>query len=84
MAGFPVLGPIEHSVLEITLDGGHSEMTIDEEPLAHSFLDVTLEVVTRIEFWCNGWDEWIEKLFFVRWMWNNKRTMCGWMPIVRN
>ena len=36
MARFPVLGPIEHSVLEITLDGGHSEMTIDEEPLAHS------------------------------------------------
>ena len=34
MAGFPVLGPIEHSVLEITLDGGHSEMTI---------LDVTLD-----------------------------------------
>ena len=43
MAGFPVLGPIEHSVLEITLDGGHSEMTIDEELLAHSVLDVTLE-----------------------------------------
>ena len=43
MAGFPVLGPIEHSVLEITLDGGHSEMTIDEEPLAHSVLDVTLD-----------------------------------------
>ena len=43
MAGFPVLGPIEHSVLEITLDGGHSKMTIDEEPLAHSVLDVTLD-----------------------------------------
>ena len=43
MAGFPVLGPIEHSVLEITLDGGHSEMTIDEEPLTHSVLDVTLD-----------------------------------------
>ena len=43
MAGFPVLGPIEHSVLIITLDGGHSEMTIDEEPLAHLVLDVTLE-----------------------------------------
>ena len=43
MAGFPVLGPIEHSVLEITSDGGHSEMTIDEEPLAHSVLDVTLD-----------------------------------------
>ena len=43
MAGFPVLGPIEHLVLEITLDGGHSEMTIDEEPLSHSLLDVTLD-----------------------------------------
>ena len=43
MAGFPVLGPIEHSVLEITPDGGHSEMTIDEEPLAHSVQDVTLD-----------------------------------------
>ena len=43
MAGFPVLGPIEHSVLEMTLDGGHSEMTIDEEPLAHSVLDVALD-----------------------------------------
>ena len=43
MAGFPVLGPIENSVLEITLDGGHSEMTIDEEPLAQSVLDVTLD-----------------------------------------
>ena len=43
MAGFPVLGPIEHSVLEITLDGEHSEMTIDEEPLVHSVLDVTLD-----------------------------------------
>ena len=32
MAGFPVL--------ELTLDGGHSEMTIYEEPLAHSVLDV--------------------------------------------
>ena len=36
MAEFPFLGPIEHSVLEITLDGGHSGMTIDEEPLAYS------------------------------------------------
>ena len=43
MAGFPVLGPIEHSVLEMTPDGGHSEMTIDEEPLAHSVLDVALD-----------------------------------------
>ena len=43
MAGFPVLGPIEHSVLEITLDGGHSEMKIDEEPLAHSVLAVALD-----------------------------------------
>ena len=43
MAGFPVLGPIEHSVLEKTLVGGHSEMTIDDEPLAHSVLDVALD-----------------------------------------
>ena len=43
MAGFLVLGLIQHSVLEMTLDGGHSEMTIDEEPLAHSFLDVALD-----------------------------------------
>ena len=43
MAGFPVLGPLEHSVLEVTLDGGHSEMTIDEEPLARSVLDVALD-----------------------------------------
>ena len=43
MAGFSVLGPIEHSVLEMTLDGGHSEMTIDEEPLAHLVLDVALD-----------------------------------------
>ena len=28
-----VLEPLEHSVLEMTLDGGHSEMTIEEEPL---------------------------------------------------
>ena len=43
MAGFPVLGSIEHLVLEITPDSGHSEMTIDEEPLVHSVLDVTLD-----------------------------------------
>ena len=36
-----VLGPLEHSVLKMTLDGGHSE--IDWEPLAHSVLDVTLD-----------------------------------------
>ena len=38
-AGFPVLGPLEHSVL----DGGHSDMTIDEEPLARLVLDVALD-----------------------------------------
>ena len=38
-----VLGPLEHSVLEMTLDGGHSDMTIDEEPLARSVLDVALD-----------------------------------------
>ena len=43
MAGFPVLGPLEHSVLMMTLDGGHSEMTIDGEPLAHSVPDVVLD-----------------------------------------
>ena len=43
MAGFPVLGPIEHSVRKMTPDGGHSEMTIDEEPLVHSVLDVALD-----------------------------------------
>ena len=43
MAGFPVLAPIENSVLEMTLDGGHSEMTIDEEPLTHSVLNLALD-----------------------------------------
>ena len=43
MAGFPVLGPLEHSVLKITLNGGQSEMTIDGEPLAHSVPDAALD-----------------------------------------
>ena len=43
MAGSPILKPLEHSVLEMTLDGGHSERMVDWEPLAHPVLDVTLD-----------------------------------------
>ena len=43
MEGLPVLGPIEHSVLELTLDGRHSAMTIHKEPFTHSVLDVALD-----------------------------------------
>ena len=43
VAGLPVLEPLEHSILRMTLDGGHSEMTIDGEPSAHLVPDVTLD-----------------------------------------
>ena len=43
MKGIPVLEPLEHSVLEMTLDGGPIEEVVDWEPLAHLVLNVTLD-----------------------------------------
>ena len=39
----------------MTLDGGHSEMTIDEEPLARSVLDVALAGLQKNhDFFCKN------------------------------
>ena len=43
VVGFLVLEPLEHSVLKMTPDGGHFEMTIDRELSAHSVPDVALD-----------------------------------------
>ena len=43
MEGIPVLEPLEHAVLEMSLDGGPIEEMVDWEPLAHSVLNVTLD-----------------------------------------
>ena len=43
MEGAPVLEPLEHSVLEMTLDGRPMEGMTVLEPLEHSVLEMTLD-----------------------------------------
>ena len=45
MEGAPVLEPLEHSILEIALDGGHMEGAPVLELLDHSVLEKTRWII---------------------------------------